>query len=367
MSKLPKYSYSKLELFNQCKYKYKLKYIDGNYINSESIILDLGTIAHKGYELKGQQLIERDVKIYELENRLNNIKKLKEKTEDIIHIEETIKNQLQELKAKEIDYDEIIKVVYEGCYEENKGSNHGQYLKGVNEIKNKHFKDFYTPCSKTGLTYEDKMKIYIDNLKNPIDGDWKVIAVEQPFEIVYNNRCILHGYIDRVDMNSYGDIRVVDYKTSKAIYDEKKIKTPLQMVIYSLACKELYGKYPIECLYEFIFINEKQIGGSKGYMVRGEKKLNSILDEIDNCFNGNEYIPSATPLCYWCDYTGHSPLANDKSKGMCLYNCLWTPTKKNFAVNKKYGDDIKAEVIKKEANNPFVKTSKPKVNPFLKR
>lgn len=370
MSYLPKYSYSKLELFDQCKYKYKLKYIDHNYVvDADSIILDLGTIAHKGYELKGQKLIEKDLKLYELEENLNKIIKIRQiaDDEDLLKAENEIKQQIEKVRNTDIDYEEILKSVFYGCFEENKGSNHGLFLKGVEEIKKKHFMEFYTPCSKTGLTYDEKMKIYIDGLKRPMDGDWRIIAVEQPFEIVYNNRCILHGYIDRIDMNSKGEYRVVDYKTSKAIYDEKKIKTPLQMVIYSLACKEIYGQYPVECLYDFIFIDKKQLGGSKGYIVRGEKKLNSILDDIDSCFNNTEYIPSPTPLCYWCDFTAHSPLANDVTKGKCVYNSLWTPTSKTFAVNQKYGEEISETDAKKEIKNPFFKVDKPKVNPFLKR
>ena len=43
---LPKFSYSKLDKYVQCPMNYKHKYVDGNYVTSDAIHLDLGNIAH---------------------------------------------------------------------------------------------------------------------------------------------------------------------------------------------------------------------------------------------------------------------------------------------------------------------------------
>lgn len=330
--KLPVFSYSKIELFEQCKHKYKLRYIDGNYTNSTTIVLDLGNIAHKGMELKGRSLINKEVP----------------------------------------NYTYIIDAVMNGIQEETEKDK--KFIKGVNEIKREYFLDFYKKNEKNNLNYEDKLKTYFNNLDNPMDDDWEILAVEQPFEFIYEDRCIFKGFIDRIDINSNGELRVVDYKTSNAPYDEKKLTTPLQMVIYTLACQSLYNKTPIEHRYDFIFLGISQNACSKGYLKRGMKKINKLLDEVILCAEEDEYPPSATPLCYWCDFASHTPLANEKTCKLCEYHCLWTPTDKTFKKKKEYGQQEKIE-IKSEPlnpfNNPFASVKNTDVanpfNPFIRQ
>jgi hypothetical protein len=311
--KLPRYSYSKLDLFDQCNHKYKLRYIDGNYSNESTLVLDLGTLAHKGMELKANYLINKEP----------------------------------------IDYEYIKQVIMNGIEEQTEKDK--KYIKGLNELKNKYFMDYYKKCDKTGKTYDEKFEVYFNSLseKDLTKDGWQVLAVEKPFEIIYDNRCILAGFIDRVDINNDGDIRVVDYKTSKSVYDDKKLATPLQMVIYAIACKEIFGRYPIEFVYDFIFLGVEQCACSKGYLSRGEKKLNKILDKIDECSITNVYSASPTPLCYWCDFASHTPLANKQMKNLCDFHCMWTPTDKTF--RKKNEQQTENNTI---VNNPFVN------NPF---
>lgn len=313
--KLPVYSYSKLDLFEQCNFKYKLRYVDKNFSDESTLVLELGTIAHKGEELKGRYLIDN----------------------------------------KPIDYEYIKDVVINGIEEHTEKDK--QYIKGVNELKQKYFLDYYKKCDKTGMTYDEKLEIYFLSLinKNFMEGGWRVLAVEKPFEFVYNNRCILKGFIDRIDINENCDLRVVDYKTSKSSYDGKKLTTPLQMVIYALACREMYNRLPIEFKYDFIFLNEEQLACTKGYLSRGEKKLNKILDNIDMCLQDSEYKPNPTPLCYWCDFASHTPLANKKMKDLCDYHCMWTPSNKNFKKKNEYKSCQKENVesVNSFTSNPF--------------
>lgn len=305
--KLTKYSYSKLDTFDKCPQKFKLKYIDGNYTASETIALEIGSIAHKGEELKGLALIQGD-------------------TPDFESIKQVVLNGTVEITEKD-----------------------KQEINGINKLRQKYFVDFYKKCAKTNMTYDDKLNIYFTNLENkfPLD-DWKVIEVEKHFEFIYNDRCILHGFIDRIDMNSAGDVRVIDYKSSNSLFRDQDVKTPLQMVIYALACEHIYGKYPIEFIYDFIFLGEEQQACSKGYLNRGIKKLNKILDGIDECFNDGNYESKPTPLCYWCDFASHTPLANKLTKDLCDNHSLWTPTNKNFKTKNK-----PSEKSKEEEYNPF--------------
>ena len=66
----------------------------------------------------------------------------------------------------------------------------------------------------TSMNYDEKMNVYFNVLANRMeDKDWSVKAVEDSFEFVYDNRCIIHGFIDRIDENIHGDLKVIDYKS----------------------------------------------------------------------------------------------------------------------------------------------------------
>ena len=41
-----KYSYSRVNTYGQCPWKYKLKYIDLNYVETSSLAIELGTLVH---------------------------------------------------------------------------------------------------------------------------------------------------------------------------------------------------------------------------------------------------------------------------------------------------------------------------------
>jgi RecB family exonuclease len=325
---LKKYSYSKLDLFDQCKYKFLLKYIKGNYSDASTLALELGTLVHKGEEIRGRYLI-------------NN---------------------------QPINFEYIADVLVNGVTEvTDKGD---EYINGVEQLKKKYYVEYYTKCKKSGKTYDEKLELYFDYLVRKSDmGDWRILAVEQKFEFEYEGRCILHGFIDRIDINSKGEIRVVDYKSSNAIYDDSKLKTPLQMVIYALACQQMYGKLPVEFIYDFIFIGTEQQACSKGYLNRGIKKLNTLLDAINECEKTGEYVPNPIPLCFWCTYASHTPNADITMKHLCDYHSLWTPTNKTFAKKNEYGGVNKSYTFGFPASNGInngvgMDISK---NPFTKR
>ena len=139
------FSYSKIETFKQCPYKYKLMYLDGHYIEYDNIATEFGSFIHS--------------------------------------IEEKIGNCLKENKV--VDYNNLILIANSK----------------IEELKNKYPKDFYTP-DKTGKTYEDKINFYINNSiyrleKRVKEKNLEVIACEKEFFVEYEN-VIFHGYIDRI-------------------------------------------------------------------------------------------------------------------------------------------------------------------------
>lgn len=282
-------SYSRIECFEKCNHKYKLKYIDKNYSDDSAIALDVGTLCH----------------------------------------------YIMEMKYSDKSNEEMLNVFSYGyCDFDNK-------IKGLKEIEETYGFEFYEKNEKTGLSYDDKLNLFKNRFINEeIDDQWVTIGIEKEFQILFNDKAVIKGFIDRVDRNKVtGEIRVVDYKTNSKPFEKSFLAVPLQMYIYGLACYELYGEYPTEYIYDMLFLDIKQIGGtSKTFLQNGFKKLNNRLDSIA-WFNeiGSEHMkPKPSPLCAWCEFSTTNPNAKADYKDLCEYHSLWTPDNKTFKVNKEW-------------------------------
>lgn len=301
LSNIPIASYSKLDLYKQCPLRYYYKYEQDKRSNDTSLALELGSICHKVLELKGIEL-------------KNN---------------KTITNDT---------YDYLKDILHNGYKDESEN------LIGVEQLKKKYFENWFGIFSIP--SYTDKIKLFEDTtLKNSMsDDNWKVLECEMYFEFVYDNRIKIQGYIDRVDINDKGEYRVVDYKTSKKVYDNSKLTTSWQFGIYAMAILNKFGTLPKEYIYNFILLNETQYALTKGWEKRLVKQLDGILDKIDNDKKANEFIPNPTPLCHWCDFCKHNPLATTY-RTQCEYHSLWQPDNKTFSVNKHYCKGVSRDNI----------------------
>lgn len=283
---LPRYSYSALDIFNQCRYRFYLKYVLGNYPKQHAIALELGTFLHSIMEQKGNAIIEKS-------------------------------NVFTEKEAK---------AEYEDKYE---------------TLKGEFFEDFATP-DKDGRYYTDKIDTFWNNYEQEMtSSDWKPYACEKEFKLVYDEKCVIRGFIDRVDINSNGDLRVIDYKTNRQPFSPKQRAESLQMWTYAMAVYVLYGKWPVEFQYDFLFFDfddRRMLPAlyKEDSIDIVSKKFDELINNIDECKrNGNWYPSNNTPLCHWCDYCTTNDNADRTMKNLCDYYCIWTPNNKTFSVNKK--------------------------------
>ena len=255
----------------------------------------------------------------------------------ILHKALELKGQMK-MSSLEVDYDYLKKVVSEGFDEECDRSD--KHILGISELKEKYFEDFYIPDNKSGMNYEEKIEIFNEEvLPTRMESTiWVPIATEQKFELVYDDRVAIHGFIDRVDKNiETGELKITDYKSSKAVFPDKDVKTPMQHIIYDLACMVLYDKPADVHEYDFILIDKIQEACSSGYLKRGINKLNKLLDSMDEMSEKGEFPPKPSPLCFYCPYHSTSPNADPMYSGLCQYHSLWTPENKTFATLNPYG------------------------------
>ena len=289
------FSYSKVDIYKQCPFKYKLQYVDKNFIYTDSIATEFGSLVHKTEENIGKALI-------------NN-------------------KPIPYIDLKNI----FIKTLYEIQY------------KYVNE---------YKIADKSGLNYEEKAYNYLKHgiyrlekflIDNP---ELNIVGLEQKFK---TNICgkTFKGSIDRVLFNKNTNTYLIqDIKTYSQPLETDALKTPLQFVIYVLAASDLYkiSTDNFKCQYDLPLCDLKQDVGTGNFMSRGISQLDSLLGCIDN----QQFIPKPTPLCHWCSFCLTNPNAPETAKCLCPYYSLWTPENKTHqTINSWQGEKAHSEILKK--------------------
>lgn len=302
---LPVFSYSKLDVYKKCPYRYKEQYIDGNREDISSLAMDLGTLCHYVLEQKGRQKVS----------------------------------------GKNIDYNLLEKILQDGIIPESanpSGSKPQDKILGLTELRAKYYDDYIIP-DKFGVYYDDKIITFKKVLHEEMEESlWTAIDFEKSFEIVYDNKFRLHGFIDRIDQKAEGGLRVIDYKTSKAPFPDKDLPTSMQFGIYALACYAIYGKVPEEFQYRFILIDKAQNALTKGWEKRLDKLLSGLFSKIENDKFTKIYKTCPSPLCYWCDYSMSNP-NKGKYNGHCFDFSDWKPGD-SFGFTKK--EEVKSPVVK---------------------
>lgn len=290
-----RYSYSALSTFTTCPMQFWWKYIQRKRADEQTLPLGLGSLLHKGKELVSKALIN----------------------------------------GESPDYETIEAAMWDGYSGPDKATGEIETLMGLHDLKSEFFSDWVAPDDKSGLSYEQKLDIYFSHIRaEEQNTEWRTIAAEINFEVPFED-VVLFGVIDNISENSRGDLMVKDYKSSKKVYSDADIKTPLQMVIYNLAVQSLYPERTIVAnLYDFILLGKTQLAGTPGWMDRGIKKLSKILSEIRAYEESGAWKPKPTPLCHWCSYCRTNPNADLSTKGLCEFYSLWMPQNKTFSTNK---------------------------------
>ena len=298
--KLPMFSYSRLEQYKNCPMSYKLKYVDEKVTTDTSLALELGSLCHYVLETKGKMLKEEGT----------------------------------------VDYDALNALLHNGLINANEDSTKPtEQMLGVHDLRAKYWEEWSKADRDSHMNYDDKICLFRDTvLKSEMeDSDWTPEYFEKYFEFVFDDRAILHGYIDRIDTLN-GVYRTVDYKTSKKIYDSSKLNTSLQFGIYALAILLEFGQLPVQSMYRFILLDKEQMALTVGWEKRLLKHLTDLFNLIDLDNKTGEFKPVPSPLCHWCNYCKHNPNAKDY-KHECQYYSLWTPEKKVYSVNREWGPD----------------------------
>ena len=124
-------------------------------------------------------------------------------------------------------------------------------------------------------------------------------ATEAWFELPVGEDIIVVGSIDRVDVDDDGTLRIVDYKTNRRARTRAQVRTSLQLAIYALAARELYGRLPGSVGLDFV------VPGVRVDVGTDELDLDAVperLRQVARRIRAGEDTPTPNRLCDWCDF-----------------------------------------------------------------
>lgn len=286
--KLDRYSYSKLSSYGQCHLKFKIHYLDKNFVFSESTATEFGSLVHA--------------------------------------IEEQLATAIQ--VGTPINYISL----------------KNNFIIGCKKIAHKYPED-WAKLDKSNRTYTEKMYTYLDSaiyrLERFINShpDLEIIGIEQKFEYDYDGIHSFTGSIDRAFKNKVtGEIIIQDIKTWPMPAQNSELKAPAQFTVYAMAAQQLWGveANKIKCEYDLPLCDLRQASFSEDIIADGRPQLDKWFAGITK----GDFKPTVSALCNWCQY---NPLANPsiletKPEAICPYFSTW----------KKSGDNIRDVLCKWE-------------------
>jgi CRISPR/Cas system-associated exonuclease Cas4 (RecB family) len=160
------------------------------------------------------------------------------------------------------------------------------------------------------------LKIVSDDKKNNTGAN--VIACEKNFELLVDDKVLLNGMIDRIQIDGDGVLHVADYKTTK---DKKYLKDDwFQLLTY---CFIMINEDPsitkVRASYILLRHNFEYI--TKEFSVPEIMTVqDKYLQYADQILSEKEYKPTTSGLCRFCDYLNLCPEGKTKmSWGQQVY------------------------------------------------
>ena len=247
------YSHSRLSTFEQCPFKFKLRYIDKIKPEIEATIeAHLGTCVHETLEWLYGEVVNK--RIPSVDSMISYYVSIWEKY-----------------------YTSDIKIVKK-CFNAK-----DYFNKGVGFLV-----DYYTkhqPFDDGTLELEKKIIIYLDD-----EGKYK-----------------MQGFIDRFTLNPHTNVyEIHDYKTANTLPSREKFEEDRQLALYSIGIKDLFGyDKDVHLIWHYLAHNTKIV--SKRTNEQLQKLKEDIIELIKKIEATNEFPAKKSVLCDWCEFKGMCP------------------------------------------------------------
>ena len=115
----------------------------------------------------------------------------------------------------------------------------------------------------------------------------------------------LSGVIDRMDRIPGGGYEIIDYKTNRRLPPQSRIDSDLQLSVYHLAAKEVWGIEPERLTLHYLLPGQRM---STRRTAADVDLLRRRITTVAERVAAGKFEPRQNPLCDWCDYQSLCPL-----------------------------------------------------------
>ncbi len=119
----------------------------------------------------------------------------------------------------------------------------------------------------------------------------------------------LQGVIDRMDRIPGGGYEIIDYKTSRRLPAKAYVDQDLQLSLYYLAAREIWGIEPERLTLYYLLPGERMTTfRTPAHADELRRRIAVVAERIA----AGKFEPRANPLCDWCDFQARCPLYRHK-------------------------------------------------------
>jgi putative RecB family exonuclease len=115
----------------------------------------------------------------------------------------------------------------------------------------------------------------------------------------------LSGVIDRMDRIPGGGYEIVDYKTNRRLPPQARIDQDLQLSIYHMAAREIWGIEPERLTLYYLLPGQRM---TTVRTARDVDELRRRIGVVAERIDAGMFEPRQNPLCDWCEYQPLCPL-----------------------------------------------------------
>jgi putative RecB family exonuclease len=123
-----------------------------------------------------------------------------------------------------------------------------------------------------------------------------------------DDRLLIRGYIDRLDVSPAGDLRVVDYKTGGAPREAFEGRALFQLKFYALVLWRTRGVVPR--VLRLLYLKDAEVcdySPDAEELERFERTLLALSQAIERAKRDRDFRPKPSRLCGWCSHQRFCP------------------------------------------------------------
>jgi len=244
------YSHSKLSTFEQCRQKYKFRYVDGIRVPGQSVEAFLGSIVHEVLELLYEDV--RHTKVPALEEVLRGYRERWER-----------------------QWSDDVFIVREGYTAEH------YFDMGAGFIR-----DYYAR-------------------HHPFDQG-RILGLETQNFLDLGDGIRFHVRIDRLMDEGGGVFSVNDYKTNRSLPGQDEIDSDRQLAAYSIWVRErFFDAVRVRLVWHYL-AHDRHLESERSLEQLQELRdqIRAVIREIEGCLS---FPPRTSTLCDWCEYKDICP------------------------------------------------------------